>query len=252
MLALLASMRARGDSIAWFRICPVIAAVRLPQEAERLASSMYWYRRYDGGYWQELRLMPSNVRVYFQSPVAFGTDTEVAFSMFGLSSRQRCESFLENLCGSSLAALTLYARTLRDDGRGGYLGLELNDVWMDKDAVVAADGALHFADLEGLEDVRSASREEARQRMRWQCFRHIYEVSFALEAAAREADRFLALGQDRQERRGWLMDLMRRGTRMDGYVQADLRRGGLWLAVRPAVGDGELAVDLEIFSEVSE
>lgn len=250
MLALLASMRADGDSIAGFYICPVVAAVRLPRAIEVLASRFHWYRRYDGTFWQELRLMPSNLRVYFQSPVTFGANTEVAFSMFGLRSKGDCDRFLEKLCRSSLAALTLYARTIRKDPRGGYLGLDLHDVWLDKDAVVARDGTLHFADLEGVEDAHTATAEDARERMRGQCYHHIYEASFALEAAATEAERTLALGWGREERKAWIMEAMERSSRLDGYARAERRNDAMNLIVEPAVEDEGLELELELFSEV--
>jgi hypothetical protein len=253
LLALLASLRADGDSIAGFHICPLVAAVRLPQEVERMASRFYWYRRYDGAYWQEVRLMPSNLRLYFQSPVTFGMDTEVAFAMFHLTSKGECERFLENLCRSSMAALTLYARTLRHDPwRGGYLGLDLHDVWLDKDAVIAPDGTLHFADLEGVEDVRSADAEQAKERMRWQFFRHMYEVGFALEAMAAQAERFLALGWGRRERRAWLMEAMERASRLDGFARVERRGDGMALIVEPAVDAAELYQEFELYSEVGD
>ncbi len=250
LLALLASMRADGDSIAGFMICPVVAAFRLPHDVERIASAFHWYRRYDGAFWQEMRLMPSNVRVYFQSPVTFGADTGAAFSMFGLRSKGECERFLENLCRTSLAALTLYARTMRRSPDGSFLGLDLHDVWLDKDAVVASDGCLHFADLEGVEDVRTTSVEGAKERMREQCFHHIYEASFALEAAATEADRVLGLGLGREERRAWIVETMERSCRFDGYVRAESRGTAMDLTIEPAVEDEELELQLEIFSEV--
>jgi hypothetical protein len=250
LLALLASMRADGDSIAGFRICPVVAAIRLPRSVEELASRFHWYRRYYGPFWQEVRLMPSNVRVYFQSPVTFGVNTELSFSMFGLRSKGDCDRFMENLCRSSLAALTLFARTIRKDPRGGFKGLDLHDVWLDKDAVVAADGALHFADLEGVEDVRASSAEEARERMRDQCYHHICEASFALEAAATEADRLLALGWDREERKAWIMETMQRSSLLDGYARAEGRGAAMDLIIEPAIQDEGLELQLELFSEV--
>ena len=250
MLALLASMRADEDSIAGFSICPVVAAVRLPRVVEELASRFHWYRRYEGTFWQEVRLMPSNVRVYFQSPVTFGANTEVAFSLFGLRSKGDCDRFLENLCRSSLAALTLYARTIRKDPRGGYLGLDLHDVWLDKDAVVARDGTLHFADLEGVEDVRTTTVEEAKERMRSQCYHHIYEASFALEAAATEAERILGLGWGRAERKAWIVETMERSSRFDGYARAELRGARMDLIIEPAIEDEGLELELELFSEV--
>src|SRR3989449_6437119 len=108
-IGLLTSLRAQEGQIAGFPVCPVVALVRLPDEYASIASQFYWYRRYVGTYWQEIRLMPSNVRVYFHSPVTFGVDTARLFEMFGIGSFESAERFLENMARSSVAALTLYA-----------------------------------------------------------------------------------------------------------------------------------------------
>jgi hypothetical protein len=251
LLALLASLRANVNQIAGFHICPIIAVVRLPEEAERIASKFFWYRKYEGGYWQEFRLMPSNIRLYFQSPVTFGMNTDLAFSMFHLDSMQACERFLANLSRSSMAALTLFARSLRHDPKHGrYLGLEFQDVWLDKDAVIAPDGVLHFADLEGLEDEPATTVEQVKERIRAQFFKHVYEVNFALEALAVQTDRMLALRRSHDERRDWLMDVMESASRSDGYVKLERRGGKMMAIVEPAVDADRLTVEMELFSEV--
>ena len=251
LLALLASMGADVNQIAGFHICPLIAAVRLPKEVERIASQFFWYRKYDGGYWQEFRLMPSNIRLYFQSPVTFGMNTDIAFSLFHLDSMQACERFLANLSRSSLAALTLFARSLRQDAKNGrYLGLEYQDVWLDKDAVIAPDGVLHFADLEGLEDEPASSTQQVKERIRSQFFKHVYEVNFALEALAVQTDRMLALRRSHHERRAWLMDVMEKASRSDGYVRLEREGNRMMAIVEPAVDADRLTVEMELFSEV--
>src|SRR5207237_6970774 len=107
----------------------------------RMAASCFWSRRSEGAYWQEIRLTPSNVRVYFHSPLTFGVDTSRALTLFGIETFEGAERFLTNLARSSFAALTLYARSLRHDPASGlYRGLDYQDVWLDKDAVVTADG----------------------------------------------------------------------------------------------------------------
>ena len=35
---------------------------------------------------------------------------------------------------------------------GRYTGLDFNDVWLDKDAVISPDGTVYFVDLEGIEE----------------------------------------------------------------------------------------------------
>jgi hypothetical protein len=45
----------------------------------------------------------------------------------------------------------LFARTCRVREDGELEGLAFHDVWFDKDAIVAPDGTIHFADIEGLQ-----------------------------------------------------------------------------------------------------
>ena len=245
LLALLTSLRADVNGIAGLPICPVIAAVRLPDAVGRLASRFYWYRRYDGAYWQEVRLLPSNVRLYFHSPVTFGVDTAEAFALFGLASLEESESFLENLVASCLAALTLFARTLRAAPGGGYLGLGYHEVWLDKDAVIAPDGALHFADLEGLEDVPAAGPERVRETIRDQFHRNLYEATFAIERVTAEVQRRWRPFADDGERRSWTGELVERACLRDPYLRATRDGERLVLHVDPAADRDACGVDLE-------
>jgi hypothetical protein len=249
MLGLLASLRANRNEIDGFYICPIVALLQLPERFQRIASSFYWYRKYTGTYWQEVRLMPSNVRLYFQSPVTFGADTGEAFALFNLKSLESCEDFLTNLARSTLAALTLYARTLRYDSRSGcYMGLGYHDVWLDKDAVIAADGTLHFADLEGIEDVRVGRPDDVREQILMQFYRNVYEANFSLEATAVETERRLALNQSRSERRAWLSEIIQKACRADPYVKVERRGDKMYVFVEPAVDKSDLAVEIELFS----
>lgn len=245
-LALLTSLRADPDHLAGLPICPVVAAVRLPPSIARIASRFYWYRRYEGTYWQEVRLMPSNVRLYFHSPVTFGIDTADAFALFGLESYEASEAFLGNLAASCLAALTLYARTLRPDPRtGGYLGLGYHDVWLDKDAVIAPDGSLHFADLEGIEDVPSRGPDGVREAIRSQFHRNLYEATFALEAMSAEVQRRWRPFADDAERRAWLLGLVEDACRRDPYLRAERDGDRLVLHVEPATDADACGCGLE-------
>lgn len=251
MIALLASLRADGTEIAGFHICPIVALVRLPDAFANMASKFFWYRRYNGAYWQELRLMPSNVRLYFQSPITFGANTAEAFSLFGLDCLEACEDFAERLARSSIAALTLYARTLRyDSERERYLGLGYHDVWLDKDAVIASDGTLHFADLEGIEDIPAKTNEEVREQIGMQFHRNVYEVSYALEAMASQTERSLSIGATKPDRRAWLMEIIQRACRSDAYVRLERDRNRMMAIVEPSIDGDALRTEIELFSEV--
>jgi len=251
MIGLLASLRADGNSIAGFHVCPIIALVRLPDCLSEMASKFYWYRRYEGAYWQEVRLMPSNVRLYFQSPVTFGANTAEAFSLFNLYSFDACESFIGRLARSTIAALTLYARTLTHDAvRAQYVGLGYHDVWLDKDAVIASDGTLHFADLEGIEDIPAKDPEAVKEQIGMQFHRNVYEARYALEAMAAQTERALSIRSKRSERRRWLMDVVERACRQDAYVRMEREGDRMVAVIEPSVDDDALVTQIELFSEV--
>ncbi len=250
-IGLLASLRADRAEIAGFPVCPIVAIVRVPDAYAAVASHFFWYRRYEGAYWQEVRLMPSNVRLYFHSPLTFGVDTARAFALFGLASFEDAERFLANLARSSFAALTLYARTLRhDDRRGVYVGLGYQDVWLDKDAVVAADGAMHFADLEGIEASVARDAEAVREEIGRQFHRNLYEASYALEALATEVGRRWRVLRSPAERRAWILEVIERACAPDPFLSLERRGGALVLAVEPAVDPDACGVEIELATEV--
>lgn len=194
--------------------------------------------------------MPSNVRVYFHSPLTFGVDTAQAFSLFGIESFEAAERFLTNLARSSLAALTLCARTLRhDSSRGTYTGLDYQDVWLDKDAVVAADGTLHFADLEGIEDISMRDAAAVREAVERQFRRHVYEASYAWEALAVEVERRFRVFREPFERRRWILEILERAAIGDPFLSIERRQRALALVVEPATDPAACTVEIELATE---
>jgi len=250
MIGLLASLRAEGAQIAGFSVCPVVGLVRLPDEFARISSRFFWYRRYDGAYWQEIRLMPSNVRLYFHSPVTFGVDTSRAFTLFGLESFEDAERFLTNLARSSFAALTLFARTLRHDSQAGlYRGLDYQEVWLDKDAVVAPDGTMHFADLEGIEEFAAATPEEVKEVIERQFHRHVYEATYALEALAVEVERRWRSVRGAADRHRWILEVLERACLADPFLSIEREGHRLVLHVEPSVDRTVCGLEIELASE---
>ncbi len=250
-IGFLTSLRATDAQIAGFHVCPIIGLVRLPDALAGIASRFFWYRRYEGEFWQEIRLMPSNVRLYFHSPVTFGIDTSRALSLFGVASFDEAERFLENLARSALAALTLYARTLRHDSvRGGYRGLGYHDVWLDKDAVIAPDGTMHFADLEGIEEIPAPNEEAVREEIGKQFHRNVYEATYALEALAWDVDRRWRAFRSAPERRRWILEVLERACVADPFLSLDRRGANLVLGVEPAVEPETCRVEIDLASEV--
>ncbi|HYM39842.1 MAG TPA: hypothetical protein VEY12_06835 [Thermoplasmata archaeon] len=250
-IGFLTSLRATDAQINGFHVCPVIALLRLPDDFARVASRFFWYRRYEGEFWQEVRLMPSNVRLYFHSPVTFGVDTSRALSLFGVASFEDAERFLENLARSSMAALTLYARTLRHDAvRGAYAGLAYHDVWLDKDAVIAPDGTMHFADLEGIEEVPALGAAEVREEIGRQFHRNVYEATYALEALAWDVDRRWRAFRTGAERRRWILEVLERACIADPFLSLEHRGRKLLLRVEPAVDAAQCGLEIDVATEV--
>lgn len=175
---------AGGDSLHGLPICPVLAAVRLP-EAIVAGARPATYRRWGGGYWQELRLVPSRVRLAEQSDLTLAFQPEAALAALGVphpaqDRGQALDAFIEELLRTGLCALTLTARSARAEPTG-CSALVMDHVWLDKDAVVAPDGALCFADLEGLQRVVLSGPLALTERVRSQFHDHSYELLYAVD-----------------------------------------------------------------------
>ena len=142
------SKLANFDSINGAHICPAIAVVQLPKEIEDVARKFFWFRTYKDHFYQVLRLIPSNVRLYFESNHTI-SDPASLFSLFGITDTKKLEEFELNFIKSGIALLSLYLRSASIEN-GEVTGIIYQDVWLDKDCVVAPDGTIHFADIEGL------------------------------------------------------------------------------------------------------
>ncbi|MFX0059050.1 MAG: hypothetical protein ACFE8J_12185 [Candidatus Heimdallarchaeota archaeon] len=142
------SKLANFDSINGAHICPAIAVVQLSKEIEKVARNFFWFRTYKDHFYQVLRLIPSNVRLYFESNHTISNPTSL-FSLFGINDSKKFEEFELNFIKSGIALLSLYLRSAIIDN-GEVTGIVYQDVWLDKDCVVAPDGTIHFADIEGL------------------------------------------------------------------------------------------------------
>ena len=103
------------EGIGGFHICPMVRATPLPEWLMKKAHSRFWYKRLDrpGPYYQQARLMPSDVRLFYQSDVALGRKTPGVLDAFGVSDPEDLDRFIENYLRSGMAALTLISRTVR-------------------------------------------------------------------------------------------------------------------------------------------
>jgi len=235
--ALRVSEAADLTTLAGFRLAPVVKVAELPDPLAERLRSISWYRRFRGRIVQELRLVPSNVRVYFHARTTVGSDIGRVFDRFRIDRPDRAHRFEVNLLKSGLAVLTLFARTLeRDPVSGRCSGFDFLDVWLDKDAVLAPDGTVFFVDLEGLERV-TVEREAVREKVEDQIYRSLYELMFAFEQVAGErARRFGSAGS----RRRHFEAIMTEAVQGDPFLRIRSTEDASILEVRNSVGDESL------------
>src|SRR5208283_3431466 len=152
---------ASTTSIHGFSIAPLVKIVKLPKALQEEVTQVYWYRRFKQQMVQEARLIPSNIRIYFHSDWTIGDDTGELFDFFHIDNNDQAMDFLRNFVKSGIAILTLFARSMSNNDNGTYTGLDFYDVWLDKDAVLAPDGTIFWADLEGLQEITIGGKDRA-------------------------------------------------------------------------------------------
>ncbi len=236
-IALRVAERADLTSLEGFLIAPVVKVVLFPPELEERLRTLHWYRRFSGPMAQEVRLVPSNVRIYFHAKQTVGQDVRNVFDRFGLDTHAKALDFELHFVRSAVAMLTLFARTLRrDPTTGRYFGLDYHDVWLDKDAVLAPNGSVYFVDLEGIEE-ESVEEERVRERIEDQVYRSLYEFMFAYEQVEQERTRRFG---EAGSRKGHLLTLFTEGLRDDRYVRVRSDGSSAELEIRNRLGDERL------------
>jgi hypothetical protein len=232
--ALRVSEEARLTDLNGFRVAPVVKVCLLPQALEDQLRHIHWYRKFPGRMVQEIRLVPSNVRVYFHGKNTVGTNIRHVFDQFGVASNERALQFETNFVRSAIAMLTLFARSMVfDPARDRYRGLDYHDVWLDKDAVLAPDGTAYFVDLEGIEEV-FVERTEVRETIDDQVYRTLYELMFAYEQIEGErARRFGPMGT----RKLRFEATLRNALASDRFVRLVDEGGHLALSIRNQCGE---------------
>jgi hypothetical protein len=198
--ALRVSEAADLTSIRGFLIAPVVKVVLLPRSLEERIKSIHWYRRFPGRIVQEIRLVPSNVRVYLHAQSTIGHNIREIFDRFGVDSPAKAHRFATNFLRSAVAMLTVFARSIQlDPATGKFTGFDFYDVWLDKDAVLAPNGSVYFVDLEGVETI-SVEGEAVPEKLEDQVYRSMYELAFAYEQIERErARRFGEVGSRKEQ-----------------------------------------------------
>jgi hypothetical protein len=190
------STYARGVSINGAYICPVIGIVPLAGRIEETARKFYWFRQHPEPFYQEARLVPSRTRLYFESSQVLA-DPVAVLATFGIDTTTKMERFEKNFIKSGFALLSLFTRSAVIDA-GEARGIIYRDVWLDKDAIVAPDGVIHFADLEGL-DWLSAPLGDAGKVQRSEWDKLFFEFSYALV----QIDVFRRALDERATESGW-------------------------------------------------
>ena len=227
LIALETSNMAQPLSINGFMVAPVIRLIYLPENMEMEIKNIYWYRKFKGRIVQELRLVPSNVRIYFHSYNTLGSNISRIFDMFSIGSNEQAIDFEINFIRSGLAALSIFARTMRIEMDGSFSGLDYFDVWIDKDAVVAPDGTLYFVDLEGVER-NYILESKVRDKIDEQFYRSLYEFTFALEQFEQERERRF---NDLSDRRIRFQILIREALRKDPILNVNLIENSLQITI---------------------
>jgi hypothetical protein len=216
-------------SINGFRLAPVVKVCFLPDSLAERLRGIYWYRQYRGRFVQELRLVPSNVRIYFHARNTVGNNVAHVFDLFSIDTNERALQFEVNFVRTTVAMLTLFARTMTPDPSSGtYRGLDFHDVWLDKDAVVAADGSVFFVDLEGIDEV-TVARDGVQEKLEDQVYRSLYELTFAYEQIERERARRFGEVADRK---GHFEEVLRAAVREDPFVGLRSEGPNLELVIR--------------------
>jgi len=238
--ALRVSELADLTSIGGFRIAPVVKIALLPDQLAARIRSIHWYRRYRDPMVQEIRLVPSNVRIYFHGRHTVGQDPGHVFDLFRVNSPAAAHRFELNFVRSGIALLTLFARTMAREGPGDrFSGLDFQDVWLDKDAVLAPDGTVFFVDLEGIDSV-SLGRSEVKEKIEDQIFRSLYEFMFAYEQIESERSRrFGAPGSRKRQLEGIVVEALRD----EGFVRPRSGPSGLTLEIRNRAGEESLSYE---------
>ena len=231
--ALMLSSPALREALAPAVLCPVIAVVEIPRNE---IADVFHYRRHRGPVVQEHRLVPSGVRLYHQSAIALGRHVEEALADLGVETATALDAFLDRFLASAIAAITIAARSARVHGHA-YEVLDFDDAWLDKDAFVAPDGTVAFADLEALVHVHVEDLAALSSRVRRQVERNAYEVLYGIDALLRVEERWRDRPRDPATRRRVLAERTILALAGDPVASLETGQDGWDLVLRPRVGE---------------
>jgi hypothetical protein len=232
-------------SIHGFRIAPLVKIVFLPDDFANEIKKIYWYRKFAGRIVQETRLVPSNVRIYFHSRSTIGGNISAIYRLFEIDEDDKALEFLKNFVKSGIAFLTLFIRSIRSNEDGTFSGLDFYDVWLDKDAVLAPDGTIYFADLEGLEWI-NVPENKVHEKIDDQIYRSLYEFMYAYEQIERE--RLTRFGHT-MDRKAQFEYLLRESLKDDEVVEVARDGERLQLVLGNILGENRLTKKFTIIDQ---
>ena len=235
----LTALTAGRAELHGFAICPVVAVVEVPHERVAAGAARWWYRRWRGPWLQEQRLVPSDVRLFHASDRTLGRSPDLVLEEFGVRDGPALDAFVDRYLASGIAAVTLFARTLKRVPWGVH-GLDFEHVWLDKDSVVAPDGTLCFADLEGVDWALAGQDRSVEYRVREQLEHNLYELMYGLDALVRVAERRACRRATQAERRRSVANRVELALARDPFVRTERGTDHLDLVVHPAAGLADL------------
>jgi hypothetical protein len=154
-------------------------------------------------------------------------------------------NFLLNFVKSGVATLTLFVRSMSyNEDNGTYSGLDFYDVWLDKDALLAPDGTIFWADLEGLQSITIGGRDRAEiefnieEKMEHQIYRSLYEFMYAYEQIERERVKRFGYVTDRKVQFEYLL---REALKDDQVIDIHRTSESLELNIGNILGEEKLA-----------
>src|SRR3989449_2833011 len=108
---------------------------------------------------------------------------------------------------------------------------------------------MHFADLEGIEEIPVRDAEAVREEIERQFHRNVYEAFYALEALALEVDRRWRILREAAARRRWILETMERACAADPHVAFERRGERLVLVVETAIDADSRGGEIQLASE---
>lgn len=226
------ALAGRDGTIEGVSICPIAAVVEIPETA--IQRELFWYLRHRGAFLQEIRLVPSDVRLFHSEGRTLSREPEAVLEGLGVDGVGALDAFIERFAASGLAALTIWARTARACPDGAIEGLDYHDAWLDKDAIIAADGTIALADLESIEWHPTSHRDGVEARVRGQINRNYYELFYGLDALLDVRDRWADRASEAGTRRASMIARIALALAGDRWVRAIEGEDGLDLEVRVA------------------